>query len=64
MRSSRNRSGADRNIELKDNEEMKEEYVKDARLNSQISGRSLDEAAAEERRAERERLKDKEESKR
>ena len=64
MRSSRNRSGADRNIELKDNEEMKEEYVKDARLNSQISGRSLDEAAAEERRAERERLKEKEESKR
>jgi hypothetical protein len=64
MRSSRSRSGIDRNIELKDNEEIKEFDSKEARILSQVSAKSLDEAAAEERRIERERLKEKEESKR
>ena len=57
MRSSRSRSGIDRNIELKDNEEIKEFDSKEARILSQVSAKSLDEAAAEERRIERERVR-------
>ena len=50
----------DRNMELRDNEEMNEQAPKETRHLSQVSAKSLDEAAEEERRTEREHLREKE----
>ena len=63
MRTSRNRSGTDRNMEIQEAEQQDKE-TKEAQMLSQVSARSFDEAAVEEQKAERQRLKDKEESKR
>ena len=62
MRMSRSRSGMDRNPEIQEVEQQEKE-AKEAVPLSQVTVRSFDEAAAEEQRAERQRLKDKEESK-
>ena len=44
--------------------EQQDKETKEAQMLSQVSARSFDEAAVEEQKAERQRLKDKEESKR
>ena len=67
MRSGRSRSGADRTVavEMQDNSEERKDDGEEAadRLMSQVSAKSLDEAAADEQRQERLRLKEKEETK-